>query len=296
MKKFLIITVGAGFVGSNLIKYLLKKTKYNLISLDNYSSGSKKNHALNKRVKYIRGDTNEIFKILKPYKNKIHSVFHFGEYARIYQSFFDIHKCFNSNLSGTSKVFNFCLENKIKIIYSATSASLGNKGVDQNLSPYAFTKSNNLKMLVQLNKWFNQSYEALYFYNVYGEGQIKKGPMSTVIGIFEQQFQDGDYLTVVKPGSQSRKFTHVNDTVEGCYFAWKKNSNRHYILSNARSYSVLAVAKIFSKKIKFIDERKGERYKSSLVNNIGGIKVYKYECKTSLASYIKNFKRNLLRN
>ena len=293
MKNFLIITGGAGFVGSNLVKYLIQKTKYNLISLDNYSTGLKKNHINNKRIKYIKGDTNEIFKILNSYKNKIHTIFHFGEYARIHQSFYDTKKCLDSNLSGTSKVFSFCLENKIKIIYSATSASLGNKGMDQNLSPYAFTKSNNLKMLIQMNKWFNLSYEALYFYNVYGEGQIKKGPMSTVIGIFETQFEKGDYLTVVRPGNQSRKFTYIKDTIEGCYYAWIKNRNLHYSLSNTRSYNILTVAKMFDKKIKFIKERKGERNKSSIVNNIGNIKIHKYECKSNLFTYIKNFKRKL---
>ncbi len=293
MRNFLIITGGAGFVGSNLIKHLIVKTKYKLISIDNYSTGLKKNHVVNKRVRYIKGDTNKIYEILKPYKKKIHTIFHFGEYARIHQSFYDTKKCFDSNLSGTSKVFSFCLDNKIKIVYSATSASLGKKGEDKNLSPYALTKSNNLNMLIQMNNWFKLSYEALYFYNVYGEGQIKDGPMSTVIGIFEKQFQKSEYLTVVKPGNQSRKFTYIKDTVEGCFYAWKKNKNSHYILSNLKSYSILAVAKMFGKKIKFIGQRKGERNKSSIVNNIENIQIYKYECKSDLSTYIKKFKRKL---
>ena len=293
MKNFLIITGGAGFVGSNLVKYLIQKTKYNLISLDNYSTGLKKNHINNKRIKYIKGDTNEIFKILNFYKNKIHTIFHFGEYARIHQSFNDTKGCFDSNLSGTSKVFSFCLENKIKIVYSATSATLGNKGEDKNLSPYALTKSNNLNILIQMHNWFNLSYEVLYFYNVYGEGQIKDGPMATVIGIFEKQFTKNEYLTVVKPGDQSRKFTYIKDTIEGCFYAWKRNKNSHYSLSNLKSYNILTVAKMFDKKIKFIGKRKGERNKSSIINKIGNIKIYKYECKSELSAYIKNFKRKI---
>ena len=140
--KYIVITGGAGFVGTNLIKFLLKKTKYNLISLDNYSSGSKRNHIKNKRIRYIKNHTKNISSVLKKPKN-IHSIFHFGEFARIYQSFLQMDKCIDSNSIGSNEVFNFCLKNKIKLIYSATSASLGNKGLDKNLSPYAFTKSKN---------------------------------------------------------------------------------------------------------------------------------------------------------
>jgi len=194
-KNFIIITGGAGFIGSNLIEFLLKNTKDKIISLDNYSTGRKANHIKNNknRVAYIKGNTNKIDSLLYKFKNNIKVVFHFGEYARIHQSFTDVKECFDSNISGTSKVFNFCLENKIKIIYSATSASLGNKGSDQELSPYAFTKSKNLKLLMNMKKWFGINYEALYFYNVYGKKQIKYGKMATVIGIFENQLLDQEH-------------------------------------------------------------------------------------------------------
>ncbi len=292
MQKFIVVTGGAGFVGSNLIEYLVKKTKYKILSIDNYSSGSKKNHLKNNNIKYIRGDTNNIYNILSKYKKKIKVIFHFGEFARIHQSFFNIKECFSSNISGTSKVFSFCLENKIKIIYSATSASLGNKGTDQSLSPYAYTKSKNLKLLIHLKKWFNLSYEALYFYNVYGPRQIKTGSMATVIGIFENQYKNKKSITVVKPGSQSRKFTHIQDTIHGCYYAWKKNLNRHYSLSNSKAYSILEVAKMFSNKIKFIKPRLGERKESSIVKNIGNLKIYNVKCRSNLKSYIQIFKYN----
>ena len=138
MKNILIVTGGSGFVGSNLIDYLIKKTNFQIISLDDYSSGSKKNHIINKRVKYIKGHTKNISTILKNKEKKIHSLFHFGEFSRIYQSFLQMNSCIQSNTIGTNAVFDFCLKNKIKLIYSATSASLGNKGMDKNLSPYAF--------------------------------------------------------------------------------------------------------------------------------------------------------------
>ena len=221
-KKYIIITGGAGFVGSNLIKYLIKKTKFNIISIDNYSTGKTKNHILDQKIKYINGDTKNISKILKTYKSKINSIFHFGEFARIYQSFIKMNECLDSNSIGTNEVFKFCFKNKIRCIYSATSASLGNKGKDKNLSPYAFTKAKNLEMLENLNKWFNYKYEVIYFYNVYGPNQICSGSMATVIGIFEEQFHNNLPLTVVKPGTQSRRFTHIDDTIKACFFAWKK--------------------------------------------------------------------------
>ena len=139
MKSLIIVTGGAGFVGSNLISFLLNKTHFSIISLDNYSSGSTRNHIKSKRVKYIKGNTSNIKKILNKQKNKIKALFHFGEFSRIYQSFKKFDQCFESNSIGSKAVFKFCLDNKIKLVYSATSASLGNDGKDKNLSPYAFT-------------------------------------------------------------------------------------------------------------------------------------------------------------
>ena len=292
MKKYIVITGGAGFVGTNLIKLLLKKTKYNLISLDNYSSGTKSNHIKDKRVIYLRGHTRDISKILKSYTNKINSIFHFGEFARIYQSFLQMNECLESNSIGSNAVFNYCLTNKIKLIYSATSASLGNKGKDKNLSPYAFSKTKNLELLENLKKWFNFKYEIIYFYNVYGPYQISKGKMATVIGIFEDCFKKNKPMTVVRPGSQSRRFTHINDTVHICYLAWKKNLCRHYSISHKKSFTILEVAKLFQKKIKFVSKREGERYASALTTMNLSNKVYKYFGKISLKDYITNFIAN----
>ncbi|MBO6492004.1 MAG: NAD-dependent epimerase/dehydratase family protein, partial [Pelagibacteraceae bacterium] len=196
-KNKIIITGGAGFVGTNLINLLLKKTKYKIISIDNYSSGSKKNHIKNNRVNYIKADTINISQILKNTKG-INSIFHFGEFARIYQSFLKMNECINSNSVGSNAVFNYCLKNKIKLIYSATSATLGNRGNDKNLSPYAFTKAKNLELLENLKKWFNFKYEVIYFYNVYGPCQISKGEMATVIGIFEDYYKSKKPLPIVK--------------------------------------------------------------------------------------------------
>ena len=287
-KDMIVVTGGAGFVGSNLIHLLLDKTKYKIISIDDYSSGSNKNHINDKRVKYLKSDTKNISTLLKNPK-RINAIFHFGEFARIYQSFLKMDKCVSSNTIGTNAVFNFCLTNKIKLIYSATSASLGNRGKDKNLSPYAFTKSKNLELLENLKKWFNFKYEIVYFYNVYGPKQISKGNMATVIGIFEECFKRNKPLPVVKPGSQSRRFTHINDTVEICLRAWKKNMCRHYSISNKESYTILEVAKLFKKKIKYLPKRSGERYASALTNMNLSNKVYKYFGKIKLKDYVKKF-------
>ena len=286
--KTILVTGGAGFVGSNLIKLFLNKTNHKIVSIDNYTSGNKSNHITNSRVKYIKGSTSNISKLIKN-PNQIKTIFHFGEFARIYQSFLKMNSCIESNSIGSNAVFNFCLKNNIKLVYSATSASLGNKGKDKNLSPYAFTKAKNLELLENLKKWFNFKYEVIYFYNVYGPNQICKGEMSTVIGIFENHYKKKKSLPVVKPGTQTRRFTHIKDTVEVCYIAWKKNLCRHYSITSKKSYSILEVAKMFDSKIKFLPKRPGERYASALTKINLTNKIYKYYGKIMLKDYIKNF-------
>ena len=285
-KNIIIVTGGAGFIGSNLIALLLKKTSNYIISYDNYSSGNKKNHFKNSRIKYINAHTKNISHILKKEKRRIKVIFHFGEFSRIYQSFIKMSECIDSNSIGSFEVFKFCLDNKIKLIYSATSASLGNKGNDKNLSPYAFSKNKNLELLENLKKWFNLKFEIIYFYNVYGPKQICKGSMATVIGIFEEAYRKNKPLPVVKPGSQSRRFTHVEDTIDICYLAWKKNKNKHYSISNKKSLTILEVAKLFKTKTKFLPPRKGERYASALTKMNLSNKVIKKFGKIQLKDYI----------
>ena len=289
MKNLIIVTGGAGFVGSNLIELFIKKTNFSLISIDNYSTGKKKNHIISDRVKYLSGHTKNIDKILKNYKSRINCIFHFGEFARIHQSFKKINKCFESNIIGSNKVFEFCLKEKIKLVYSATSASLGNRGLDKNLSPYAFSKSVNLELLENYRKWFKFRFEIVYFYNVYGPKQICTGDMATVIGIFENQYKKKLPLTVVKPGNQSRRFTHIKDTVYVCFEAWKKNKCSHYSISNKETYSIMKVARLFKRKIKYIAPRLGERYKSSLSKKTLNNKIIQKFGRLSLKDYISSF-------
>jgi len=296
VKKYIVVTGGAGFVGSNLISFFIEKTNYNILSIDNYSSGFKKNHIHNTRIRYINGHTKNIYNLLKKYNNNIHTIFHFGEFSRIYQSFHYMNECIQSNTIGTNAVFDYCLKKNVKLIYSATSASLGNSGKDKNLSPYAFTKSQNIEFLENLRKWFNFKFEVIFFYNVYGPNQITKGKMATVIGIFEDCYLKQKALTVVKPGTQTRRFTYIKDTIEVCFKAWRDNKCRNYSISNKKSYSILQVAKLFDSKIVYLPERKGERYASALTSMSLSNKVIKSFGKTELKDYIKSFLSNFKKN
>ena len=287
-KNFIVITGGAGFIGSKLIEYLIKK-KINekIISIDNYFTGSSKNHIKNKKVKYIRGHNLDIYKILKNYKNKIKIIYHFGEFSRIYQSFKNYKKCFEYNIVHTNKVIDFAKDNKIKLIYSATSSNLGNNGKDENLSPYAWCKSKNIEIIKNYNKWFGLKFELIYFYNVYGPGQIINSPMAAVIGIFEHNYKIGKALTVVKPGTQKRDFTHIDDIVRGCYLVWKKGKQNEYMLGTKKSYSITQIAKMFKSKITYLKSRPGERFGSTILNN-NAENILKYKAKKNIKDYIKD--------
>jgi len=288
MNKKILITGGAGFIGSNLIKFFLQKTHFEIISLDNYSTGSKKNHIDSPRIKYLKGENQDINKLLNKYKSHIHTIFHFGEFSRIYQSFINYDKCIRSNLKGSFEVITFATKNKIKVIYSATSSMLGNNGNDENLSPYTWSKAKNIELIKNFNQWFGLKYEIVFFYNVYGPGQIKNSPMSAVIGIFEDQFKKNKPLTVVKPGTQKRDFTHIDDIVKGCYLAWKKGRQSEYLLGTKKQYSILQIAKMFKSRIKFINFRKGERFKSSILNN-NAYNHLGYKAEIDIKDYISDY-------
>ena len=291
MKNIIVVTGGAGFIGSNLIKYLIKKTKYKIISIDNYSTGTKKNNAKHNNVKYIKDKNINISKLLKNYKKRIKVIFHFGEFSRIYQSFLKPKECLDSNINNSFAVINFAKDNKIKIIYSATSSSLGNNGKDENLSPYAWAKTKNIELIKNYSKWFGLKYELLYFYNVYGSGQILSGPMSAVIGIFETQFKKKIPLTIVKPGSQKRDFTHIDDIIRGCYLAFIKGKQDEYMLCSKKQYTILQIAKMFKTKIRFLPSREGERFGSSIPNN-NALEYLGYKSKINIKNYINNIIKN----
>ena len=288
MKNIIVVTGGAGFIGSNLIKYLTNKTNHKIISIDNYSTGTKKNHIDHNNVKYIKDENINISILLKKYRKRIKVIFHFGEFSRIYQSFLKPKECLDSNINNSFAVINFAKDYKIRIIYSATSSALGNNGRDENLSPYAWAKSKNIELIKNYSKWFGLKYELLFFYNVYGPGQILSGPMSTVIGVFETQFKKKKPLTIVKPGSQKRDFTHINDIIRGCYLAFIKGKQSEYMLCSKRQYTILQIAKMFKTKIKYVPQRDGERSVVSIPNN-NALNHLGYKPKIIIKDYINNY-------
>ena len=256
-QKRILITGGAGFVGSNLIENLVKITNYEIVSLDCYFTGKKENHILG--VEYVEGYTWDIDSIFV--NQKFDLIFHFGEYSRIVHSFDDISFVSDSILRGTPKVFEFAKKCSAKVIYSASSSKFGNEGKDENLSPYAWMKSKMVELLKNYNKWFNLKYEICYFFNVYGPRQIYDGNYATVIAIFEKQFKEGKKLTVVKPGTQTRDFTNIADIISGVIACIDKNLNYEWHLRSGRNISIIDLAQKFGD-WELVEERKGERFTS----------------------------------
>ena len=287
--KRILVTGGAGFIGSNLVNSLINKNlAKKIIVLDNYSSGTKKNHINNKKVEYIKGDTKNINKIDKIVNSKFDLVFHLAEFSRIVQSFQYFEDCWESNMQGTKKVIELALKKKAKFVYSASSSKFGNKE-NEFLSPYAWTKAKNVELIKCYREWYGLEYVISYFYNVYGPNQIRNNHMSAVIGIFENQYINNFPLTVVSPGNQKRDFTHVYDIVDGFIKAGFYKKNQEYQLASGKLYTILQVAKMFKSNIKMIPERPGERFSSKRDSLKKSKKELNFESKFKLKNYIDNF-------
>lgn len=259
MKKVLV-TGGAGFVGSNLIKKLksLHGDNIEITCLDNYFTGKQANHT--DGVKYVAGASWDIDTLFAD--EQFDTVFHFGEYSRIVKSFDDIKYVEKTILYGTPKVLEACRKWGAKLIYSASSSKFGNGGKDENLSPYSWMKAKMVELIKNYAAWYGLKYEICYFFNVYGPGQITTGDYATVIGIFERQRNNNQELTVVTPGTQSRDFTHIYDVVSGVIAAANCNLQGEWFLRSGVNVSIIDVAEMFDFKWKLIPERKGERFTS----------------------------------
>lgn len=287
--KNIIVTGGAGFIGTNLIEGILQRKDISKIYVvDNYSTGSSKNHINNKKVIYFKSSTLNIFKISKLNNIKIDIIFHLAEFSRIVQSFKYFDDCWNSNILGTKKVIEFAIKKNAKLVYSASSSKFGKK-TNEFLSPYSWTKSKNVELIKSYREWYGLEYVIAYFYNVYGPRQIRNNFMSAVIGIFENQYLNNQPLTVVKPGLQKRDFTHVFDIVSGFIRAGFEKRNKEYQLASGKVYTILKVAKMFKSKIKMIPKRPGERWSSNSENLSKSIKDLNFKTKYTLDLYISDF-------
>lgn len=253
----ILVTGGAGFVGTNLIKRLIADKNNVITVLDNYFTGKKENHVLG--VTYIEGNTWDADMIFN--EQEFDQVFHFGEYSRIVKSFDDIEYVSKTILYGTPKILELCRKWNAKLIYSASSSKFGDDGKNENLSPYSWMKAKMVELIKNYGKWFGLKYQICYFFNVYGPGQIMKGDYATVIGIFEDQWKSGRKCTVVWPGTQSRDFTHIEDVVDGIILAANQEKNHEWYLRSGVNTTIIDVAKMFGG-WEFIPERRGERVTS----------------------------------
>lgn len=258
----ILVTGGAGFVGSHLCEELVKNKSNIVYSLDNYFAGNESNHV--NGVTYLRGHTKDIFEILSNENFIPELVFHLGEYSRVEKSLIDDFSIiFDLNKIGTEKVLEYCLKNQCKIIYSGSSTKFGDGGLARDATPYAWTKATNTELVKNFGEWYGLNYAITYFYNVTG-GRERSGEYGTLVGIFRDKFLKGESLTVTSPGTQRRNFTHINDIVSALILIGEKGVGDNYGIGDDRTYSVLEIANMFGGKIEMTPERRGNRSLSFL--------------------------------
>jgi len=280
--KTILITGGAGFIGSHLIEQLVKDPNNRVISLDNYFTGSKENHISG--AEYREGHTKDIEKHIPETPDII---YHLGEYSRVEKSFDDMPLVWDLNKMGTFAVLEFCRKHNVKIVYAGSSTKFGDGGLGRDQSPYAWTKASNTELVRNYGHWFNLPYAITYFYNVYGPREISKGAYATVIGIFKGQYLEKKPLTVVAPGAQVRNFTHVADIVEGLLLVGSDGGGDDFGIGSEEGYPILEVAHMFGSTVAMLPERKGNRMQSSI--DTAKIRLLGWKPSKSLAEHIKEF-------
>lgn len=284
-KKKILVTGGAGFVGSHLCERLSKDENNEVYSLDNYFTGSVENNIEN--VKYIKGLTKDISSLIDFTPDMI---YHLGEYSRVEQSFDDIEKVLEYNKQGTIEVLEFVRKHKCKLLYAGSSTKYGDEGHNANASPYAWSKSSNTQLVKNYGEWFGINYVITYFYNVYGPREIQTGKYATLIALFKEKMKNGENLTVVSPGKQKRNFTHINDTVDALLLIGQKGHGDEYGIGSPHSYTVLEVAQMFVGEIEMLPERKGNRMVATVVSD--KTKALGWEPKRKLEEYIDECRKN----
>jgi UDP-glucose 4-epimerase len=280
-KEIILVTGGAGFIGSHLIEELVKDSEKEVYSLDNYFIGREDNHIAG--ATYIKGDTKDIADHIKVIPDK---VFHLGEYSRVEQSFADVDQVWKMNVAGTFAVLEFCRLHNCKIIYAGSSTKFADDGLGRDQSPYAWMKATNTELVKNYHQWYNLSYAIVYFYNVYGERELSDGPYATVIGRFKTLLQQNLPITVVSPGTQRRNFTHVKDIVRALVLVGEKGAGDGYGIGNDESISIFELAKLFSDHIEMLPERSGNRLDGK-VENVRVKEEFDWQPECSVKDYIK---------
>jgi UDP-glucose 4-epimerase len=281
----ILVTGGAGFIGSNLCEALIRNKDYQIWSLDNYSTGLESNHISG--VNYIKGSTADIVSLID-FAPDI--VYHLGEYSRVEQSFADITKVWEYNKQGTFSVLEFCRKHAAKIIYAGSSTKFGDGGLGRFQSPYGWTKASNTELVENYGKWFDLPYAIVYFYNAYGKKEISKGQYATLIGLFSENMRNNQTLSVVSPGTQKRNFTHVNDIVSGLILVGENGYGDDFGIGSPEAYSVLEVAKLFGGKIEMLGERRGNRMSADVITD--KTKVLGWKPLNKLVDYIEQLRSN----
>lgn len=260
MKKKILVTGGAGFVGSHLCERLSQNPEYEVYSLDNYFTGSKENHVPN--VTYIEGNTADIAKLVNFNPDM---VYHLGEYSRVEQSFDDIEKVWRYNKDGIFAVLEFVRKAGCKILYAGSSTKFGDGGLGRSASPYAWTKATNTELVMNYGNWFNVPYAITYFYNVYGPREIESGKYATLIALFKEKMKNGEKLTIVSPGTQKRNFTHIDDIIDGLVLVGENGYGDEFGIGSGEAFSILEVAEMFGAEVEMLPERKGNRMSADVV-------------------------------
>jgi len=280
--KNILVTGGAGFVGSHLCEFLSLNPNFKVFSLDNYFTGSENNHVPG--VTYIKGDTKDIATLIT---QNIDVVYHLGEYSRVEQSFQDIEKVWQYNKDGIFAVLQFCRLQGTKIIYAGSSTKFGDGGLGRSQSPYAWSKATNTELVKNYGAWFNIPYAITYFYNVYGPREIATGKYATLIALFKEKVKNKQPLTVVSPGSQKRNFTHIEDIINGLTLVGAEGYGDDYGIGSPESYTILEIAQMFGAEIEMLPERSGNRMTADVLTektaSLG------WQPKHSITAYIQDF-------
>ena len=286
MKNKILVTGGAGFVGSHLCARLSKNSQNQVVSLDNYFTGSVDNHVPN--VTYIKGSTVNIEQLVDFSPDYI---YHLGEYSRVEQSFDDIEKVWEFNKQGIFAVLQFCRKTRAKLIYAGSSTKFGDGGRGRSQSPYAWTKATNTELVEKYGVWFNIPYAIVYFYNVYGKREIRMGKYATLIALFTEKMKNEEILTVVSPGSQKRNFTHVDDIIDGLVLVGENGFGDEFGIGSRESFSILEVAKLFGGTIQMLPERKGNRMTADVVT--AKTEALGWSPQRNLVDYIETLRSNV---